>query len=207
MKDPICDKKTSLELFNKFNSQFIGCLISHKSANLEYNYPASKLWNDNLLNQTDDKTLLNIISDIPFFGYKDSIHFVAQCQEGLVYHVFIGNYSNLFKPDNCLMGTQIICPKRISVSPSNILSIYALGYEVEIYSMSNFDKSSVSGNNFYNLTADDYKLKGNKEFCKGNYNNAILYFSKAIEFDSSNEIIYSNRANAYLKQKIMLNLI
>ena len=40
---------------------------------------------------------------------------------------------------------------------------------------------------------------GNKEFTKGNYEMAIHLWTKALELDPKNHILYSNRSGAYSK--------
>lgn len=41
------------------------------------------------------------------------------------------------------------------------------------------------------------KNKGNEAFQKGNFLEAINHFSKAIELDPNNHILYSNRSASY----------
>ena len=48
------------------------------------------------------------------------------------------------------------------------------------------------------MDSSELKDLGNTEFRNGNYQNAIKYFDEAIEKDSSNHILYSNRSAAYL---------
>jgi len=46
--------------------------------------------------------------------------------------------------------------------------------------------------------AQECKTKGNKEFEKGNNAEAVKWYTKAIEWDPSDHVLYSNRAAAYL---------
>jgi stress-induced-phosphoprotein 1 len=48
------------------------------------------------------------------------------------------------------------------------------------------------------MDSSDLKDLGNNEFRNGNYQSAIKYFDEAIEKDSDNHILYSNRSAAYL---------
>lgn len=47
------------------------------------------------------------------------------------------------------------------------------------------------------MAGHDFKNKGNDSFKAGKYQEAISYYSKAIECDRSNETLYSNRAASY----------
>ncbi|CCW68479.1 unnamed protein product [Phytomonas sp. Hart1] len=47
------------------------------------------------------------------------------------------------------------------------------------------------------MDANELKTKGNKEFSSGNYIEAINHFSKAIQLDSSNHVLFSNRSACY----------
>lgn len=49
--------------------------------------------------------------------------------------------------------------------------------------------------------AENYKLKGNEEFKKGNMDKAIEYYTYATEMDPTNHIFMTNRSNAYFKMK------
>jgi len=51
-----------------------------------------------------------------------------------------------------------------------------------------------------NKKANEAKNKGNDYFNKGNYGEAIKFYTKAIEHDSKESTFYSNRCLAYLKQ-------
>ncbi|KAJ3268167.1 Hsp90 cochaperone [Terramyces sp. JEL0728] len=51
------------------------------------------------------------------------------------------------------------------------------------------------------MTAEEYKAQGNKAFSTGDYDSAISFFSKAIELDPSNHVLYSNRSAAYSSLK------
>lgn len=46
---------------------------------------------------------------------------------------------------------------------------------------------------------EDLKNKGNEAFGKENYEEAITYFTQALELDPNNHILYSNRSGAYAK--------
>ena len=48
------------------------------------------------------------------------------------------------------------------------------------------------------MDSSELKDLGNNEFRNGNYQSAIKYFDEAIEKDSENHILYSNRSAAYL---------
>jgi stress-induced-phosphoprotein 1 len=50
-------------------------------------------------------------------------------------------------------------------------------------------------------TADDLKAQGNKAFSSGDYQSAIDLFSRAIELDNNNHVLYSNRSAAYSSLK------
>jgi stress-induced-phosphoprotein 1 len=45
--------------------------------------------------------------------------------------------------------------------------------------------------------AEQWKNKGNAEFQKGNYGEAVKHYTKAIELDTANPALFSNRAAAY----------
>lgn len=53
-----------------------------------------------------------------------------------------------------------------------------------------------------NQGAENYKLKGNEEFKKGNHSKAIEFYTYATEMDPNNHIYFTNRSNAYFKMKI-----
>lgn len=46
-------------------------------------------------------------------------------------------------------------------------------------------------------TADELKAKGNAAFSAGKHDEAVTYFTQAIEQDPSNHVLYSNRSAAY----------
>ena len=46
---------------------------------------------------------------------------------------------------------------------------------------------------------DNLKDQGNDAFQKGEFENAIRFYSQAIEIDPDNHILLSNRSAAYLK--------
>jgi len=45
--------------------------------------------------------------------------------------------------------------------------------------------------------AEEWKLKGNKEYSGGSFAEAVKSYTKAIEFDPTNHLYYSNRSAAY----------
>lgn len=47
------------------------------------------------------------------------------------------------------------------------------------------------------MSADELKTQGNKEFSAGNYVEAINYFSKGIQLDAQNHVLFSNRSACY----------
>lgn len=47
------------------------------------------------------------------------------------------------------------------------------------------------------MDAETLKSKGNESFSSGNYTEAVNYFSKAIQIDNQNHVLYSNRSAAY----------
>ena len=50
-----------------------------------------------------------------------------------------------------------------------------------------------------NLTVEDLKNKGNAALQNNNNEEAIKYYSEAIQLDSNNHILFSNRSAAYAK--------
>ena len=46
-------------------------------------------------------------------------------------------------------------------------------------------------------SVEELKQQGNKAFSSGNYQDAIGFFSKAIDLDPSNHVLFSNRSAAY----------
>lgn len=48
------------------------------------------------------------------------------------------------------------------------------------------------------MSANDYKLQGNKAFAAKDFNKAIELFGKAIEIDPTNHVFFSNRSGAYI---------
>ncbi|KAF9192104.1 Hsp90 cochaperone [Haplosporangium sp. Z 11] len=51
------------------------------------------------------------------------------------------------------------------------------------------------------MSADEFKAQGNKAFLAKDYPTAITHFSKAIELDPTNHVLYSNRSACYASQK------
>ncbi|CAG8498015.1 299_t:CDS:10 [Ambispora gerdemannii] len=51
------------------------------------------------------------------------------------------------------------------------------------------------------MSAEEYKTLGNKAFSAHDYKTAIEQFTKAIELDSKNHVLYSNRSAAYASLK------
>ena len=45
--------------------------------------------------------------------------------------------------------------------------------------------------------SDELKKKGNEAFANQNYDDAIKFFTEAIQIDEKNHILYSNRSAAY----------
>lgn len=185
-EEPICDKETSLKLFHKF------CLEFQKNYKNYYYYPHINMCKEAESTYVNEKIVLEVISPVPFYGYNDSIHFVAITENHIAYHVYVFDYMRTFKYTNFTKGKQFICPGRNMVFETDpkILTILCFGFEIEMLS-----------DNFYNLTAEEYKTKGNNAFDNEKYELACNYYSKAIELDSSSEVYYLNRSNAYIKQK------
>lgn len=50
-------------------------------------------------------------------------------------------------------------------------------------------------------TANDMKLKGNECLMKKDYIQAIEWYTKGIELEPTNHVLYSNRSAAYLSSK------
>ena len=48
---------------------------------------------------------------------------------------------------------------------------------------------------------EDFKVAGNKAFAEGKFDQAIDLFTQAINVDSSNHVLYSNRSAAYASTK------
>lgn len=53
----------------------------------------------------------------------------------------------------------------------------------------------------------DLKDKGNAALSAGNYEQAIEHYTKAIELEPHNHVLYSNRSAAYAKQKKYQNAL
>ncbi|KAG0276742.1 Hsp90 cochaperone [Linnemannia exigua] len=51
------------------------------------------------------------------------------------------------------------------------------------------------------MSAEEYKAQGNKAFLAKDYPTAIDHFSKAIELDPTNHVLFSNRSACYASQK------
>ncbi|KAF0358385.1 stress-inducible protein [Gigaspora margarita] len=51
------------------------------------------------------------------------------------------------------------------------------------------------------MSAEEYKTKGNQAFSAKEYEKAIEFFSKAIDVDPSNHVLYSNRSASYSSLK------
>lgn len=51
------------------------------------------------------------------------------------------------------------------------------------------------------MSADECKAKGNAAFSKGDYDEAVNWFTAAIRADPTNHVLYSNRSAAYASQK------
>jgi len=51
------------------------------------------------------------------------------------------------------------------------------------------------------MSADELKGKGNAAFSKGDYEEAINFFTAAIQIDPNSHVLYSNRSAAYASQK------
>jgi stress-induced-phosphoprotein 1 len=55
--------------------------------------------------------------------------------------------------------------------------------------------------------AEEFKAEGNKFFSSGKYEEAIVMFSKAIDIDSSNHVLFSNRSAAFASLKDFTNAL
>ena len=64
--------------------------------------------------------------------------------------------------------------------------------------MSNI-RADVTGGHVEARTAEKHKEDANAAFRHGNYRDAVLGYSKAIQADPNQAVYYSNRAMAYLK--------
>jgi tetratricopeptide (TPR) repeat protein len=51
------------------------------------------------------------------------------------------------------------------------------------------------------ISVDELKSKGNAAFTSGNYQEALKYFTNALELDHDNAILLSNRSGAYTSLK------
>ena len=49
--------------------------------------------------------------------------------------------------------------------------------------------------------ADELKNKGNKALAEKKFEEAVKYYTEAIQLDSSNHVLYSNRSAAYATMK------
>lgn len=52
-----------------------------------------------------------------------------------------------------------------------------------------------------NMSVEELKAKGNEALQKGDFTNAVKYYSQCIELDPKNHIMFSNRSAAYLALK------
>ncbi|KAJ3211112.1 hypothetical protein HDU67_004769 [Dinochytrium kinnereticum] len=57
------------------------------------------------------------------------------------------------------------------------------------------------------MTVEDLKAQGNKAFSSGDFKTAIKFFSQAIEQDSSNHVLFSNRSASYASLKDYVNAL
>jgi len=55
--------------------------------------------------------------------------------------------------------------------------------------------------------AEQLKEQGNAHFKKGEYEDAIKFYSQAIQHNANNPLLYTNRANARLKLKLWQDVI
>jgi len=51
------------------------------------------------------------------------------------------------------------------------------------------------------MSAEEFKSQGNKSFAAKDYDKAIELFTKAIDLDPSNHVLYSNRSASYASLK------
>lgn len=51
------------------------------------------------------------------------------------------------------------------------------------------------------MQAEDLKAQGNQCIKDGNYSEAILHYTHAIQMDGKNHLLYSNRSLAFLKMQ------
>lgn len=54
--------------------------------------------------------------------------------------------------------------------------------------------------------AHETQAKGNAAFSAGNFEEAITYFTEAIDVDPSNHVLYSNRSASYVSADILSTL-
>jgi len=59
----------------------------------------------------------------------------------------------------------------------------------------------------YPMLTEEFKNQGNTAYSAGNFNEAIKLYSKAIDFDSSNHVYFSNRSAAYACRWIAKSLV
>ena len=57
------------------------------------------------------------------------------------------------------------------------------------------------------MNADAYKKQGNLKFTSSKYEEAVELYTKGLELDSENHILYGNRAAAYLKLERFVNAL
>jgi stress-induced-phosphoprotein 1 len=55
-------------------------------------------------------------------------------------------------------------------------------------------------------TAEDFKTQGNAAFAKKDFIDAIQFFTKAINLDSNNHVLYSNRSASYAGVQVRVRM-